>query len=150
MTKLLNMLTVWEESLGEDRIALLWKDHFNELYNSVQDHSARESFFARIKSSVGNFETCLFSIQEMRDAINKQKKGKAAGPDGIAMEAFIYGNMQLSVHLSLLFNLFIMHCHIPSVFMQSVIVHLVKAKGGDLTDFNNYRAIALSNPISMI
>jgi len=29
--------------------------------------------------------------------------------------------------------------------MQSVIVPLVKVKGGDLTDVKNYRAIALSN-----
>jgi len=34
--------------------------------------------------------------------------------------------------------------------MQSVIVPLFKAKGGDLTDVNNYRAIALSNSISKI
>ena len=35
----------------------------------------------------------------------------------------------------------------PAVIMQSVIIPLVKAKGGDLTDVNNYRAIALSNSI---
>ena len=34
--------------------------------------------------------------------------------------------------------------------MHSVIVPLVKAKGGDLTDVNNYRAIALSNSITKI
>ena len=34
--------------------------------------------------------------------------------------------------------------------MQSVIVPLVKAKGGDLTYVNNYRAFALSNLISKI
>jgi hypothetical protein len=89
-------------------------------------------------------------VHDITDAILKQKKGKAAGPDGIAMEAFIFGNARLSVHLSLLFNLFIMHCHLPSLFMQSVIVPLVKAKGGDLTDVDNYRAIALSNTVSKI
>ena len=26
---------------GEDKIALLWKDHFNKLYNSVQDQGAK-------------------------------------------------------------------------------------------------------------
>ena len=64
----------------------------------------KESFFTRIESSVGNLETCLFSMQEVSDAMNKQKQGKAAGPDGLAMEAFIYGNTRLPVHLSLLFN----------------------------------------------
>ena len=62
-----------------------------------------------------------------------RKKGKAAGPDRIAMEAFIYGNSMLFMHLSFLFNLFLMHCYIPPQFMQSLIVPLVKAKGGDLT-----------------
>ena len=38
----------------------------------------------------------------------------------------------------------------PAVFMQSVIIPLVKAKGGDLTDVDNYRAIALSNSITTI
>jgi len=34
--------------------------------------------------------------------------------------------------------------------MQSVIVPLVKVKSGDLTDVNNYRAIALSSSFSKI
>jgi len=34
--------------------------------------------------------------------------------------------------------------------MQSVIVPLVMVKGGDLTDVNNYRAIAISNAIFKI
>jgi len=34
--------------------------------------------------------------------------------------------------------------------MQSTIVPLVKCKGGDITDINNYRAIALSNSLSKI
>jgi hypothetical protein len=34
--------------------------------------------------------------------------------------------------------------------MESTIVPLVKCKSGDLTDVNNYRAIALSNAISKL
>jgi hypothetical protein len=54
------------------------------------------------------------------------------------------GNTRLLVHLNILFNMFIAHCHTPTLFMQSVIVPLIKCKGGDLTDINNYRAIAIS------
>ena len=78
------------------------------------------------------------------------KKGKAVGHDNIAMKAFIYGNPILFVHLSVLFNLFIAHYYIQLMFMQSVIVPLVKVKGGDLADINNYRAITISNAISKI
>ena len=34
--------------------------------------------------------------------------------------------------------------------MQSTIVPLVKCKGGDINDTNNYRAIALSNSLSKV
>ena len=66
------------------------------------------------------------------------------------MEACISGSSRLFVHLSILFNLFVTHCHLPAAFMQSTIVPLVKCKGGDITDINNYRAIALSNSVSKI
>jgi len=62
----------------------------------------------------------------------------------------MFANTRLFVHLSILFNLLIVHCRIPLMFMKSVIVPLVKIKGGDITDVNNYRAIALSNSISKI
>ena len=62
----------------------------------------------------------------------------------------MYGSSRLFVHLSILFNLFITHCHLPATFMQSIIVPLVKCKAGDLTDLNNYKAIALSNSLSKV
>lgn len=135
---------------GDENIASLWRDHFNTLYNSVEDDISKEKFQTRINSNIETSDFDFISVQEINDAIRKQKKGKAVGPDGIAMEAFIFGNARLLVHLSFLFNLFITHCHIPAYFMQSVIVPLVKVKSGDLGDVNNYRAIALSNSISKI
>ena len=46
--------------------------------------------------------------------------------------------------LSLLFK----HRYVPRKFVQSTIVPLVKCKGGDLTDVNNYRAIMPSNSVT--
>ena len=34
---------------------------------------------------------CLLTLDDVIYAINKQKRGKAPGPDGIHMEAFIFG-----------------------------------------------------------
>jgi hypothetical protein len=84
------------------------------------------------------------------NAINQQKRVKSAGPDGVAMEAFIYGGSCLTVHFSILYSLFLKHCFAPERFIQSTIVPLVKCKGGDLTDANNYRAITLSNACTKI
>lgn len=90
------------------------------------------------------------SIQDMRDAICKQKVGKAVGSDNIAMEALAYGGNKLMVHLCFLFNMFVKFGYMPSAVMHSVIVPLVKCKSGDLSDVHNYRAIAISPALSKL
>jgi len=42
-----------------------------------------------------------------------------------------------------LFNLFLKCGYVPSQFMHSIIIPLMKTKCGSLTDINNYRAIAI-------
>ena len=37
---------------------------------------------------------------------------------------------------------------LPDIFCQAVIIPLVKCKTGDLSDVNNYRAIAISTAVS--
>ena len=66
------------------------------------------------------------------------------------MEAIINGDMKLHIHLALLFNLFIKYQYLPVSFMHSVILPLVKCKGGNLGDVNNYRAIAISTAMSKV
>jgi len=56
---------------------------------------------------------------------------------------------RLFVYLSSVFNLLLSHCYLPSEFMKSAIVPLVKNnETGNMTDTNNYRAIASSNAVS--
>jgi len=73
----------------DNSIALLWQDHLNNLYNSVQDKGAKDHFFTRIKSSAGTLQTCLLSIHEISDAITIQKMGKADGPDAYLWKLFL-------------------------------------------------------------
>ena len=47
-----------------------------------------------------------FTIHDVLQAVCKQKQGKAAGPDGLAMDAFLYGGHRLYTHLCILFNVF--------------------------------------------
>ena len=66
------------------------------------------------------------------------------------MEAFMFGGHRLHVYLSILFNIFLKYGYVPNEFCRSVIIPLVKNKTADLTDANNYRAIALSNAVTKI
>ena len=66
------------------------------------------------------------------------------------MEALIYGGHRVCVHLCLLFKLFITSGYLPVSLMHCVILPLVKNKGGDMSDLNNYRAIAVSSAVSTL
>ena len=136
-------------AVGDDAIANLWKDHFQQLYSSVSAATDKQLFTERITSANRCTATAI-TMDDIRSAIGQQKKNKAAGPDGLQAEAFIYGQARLYAHLSILFGLFCKHQYVPVKFAQSTIVPLVKCKGGDLTDVNNYRAIMLSNSITKI
>ena len=120
--------------------------------NSVPDNGARDEFIMRLRAVA--FDRHSSSPQvlmtDIFDALNRQKTGKAVGPDGIAMEAFLYGGHRLLVHIGLLFNLFIQYSYVPAVFMESKIIPLIKSKSGNLSDVNNYRAIAISTAISKL
>ena len=82
--------------------------------------------------------------------INRNVVKRLARMVYIIMEAFIYGGQRLKLYLSILFNLFFVHGYVPDVFCQSTIIPLVKCKSGDLSDVNNYRAIAIANSVSKI
>ena len=113
---------------GDSEIANMWRDHFDRLYHSNSDKISRELFYSMLDGH--NFSNHNVTVADIYEAIIKQKTGKATGLDDIAMEAFIYGGPRLGVHLALLFNCFISHSYLPSTFMDSMIVPLVKNKHG--------------------
>jgi len=96
----------------------------------------------------------LFSVSDIMSAFNRQKLGKSFGLDGLLMEALLSGGNRLHVMTKqftcALLNLFIKSGYVPSDFYSAAIVPLVKCKIGDITDVNNYRAIAISNAITTI
>jgi len=97
--------------------------------------------------NINIYERDLVSMND--DALDNQIKGKAAGPDGIDMEADIYGGHRLRSHLCLLFNACISHGYLAHAVLDCVILPLIKNKG-DLNDADYYRAIAISDSISKL
>ena len=135
---------------GESNIADMWRNHFEKLYNSVRDEKSKALFYEQLAKNTDNINQFVIRMSELSDCINKQKRGKAVGLDGIASEAYIHGGTKLHVHLCVLFNLFLKATYIPSFMMQAMIIPLVKCKTGCLSDVNNYRAIAISTALSKI
>ena len=138
-------------AVGDKEVTDMWKKHFENLYSEQYNELQQNKFLQRI-TSLNNTDcaSVTFSVNEVVTAISQIKTGKAAGPDGIAVEAYKYGGHRLAIYLTLLFNLCLWCNHLPKNLICSLFVPLVKNKSGDLTDVNNYRAIAISNSCSKI
>jgi len=90
------------------------------------------------------------SVNDVLAAMSELHTGKAVGPDGIPAEAFVYGGHGLAVLLCCYFKMCLDYCYLPSAFTSSVIVHIIKNKAGQLSDVNNYKAIAIANACSKL
>lgn len=76
--------------------------------------------------------------------------GRLQGLIALLLEVIIFGGHRLHIHLCLMFNLFVQLGYLPIMFMHSVMIPIFKNKCGDLSDLNNYRAIAMSSALSKI
>jgi len=121
----------------------MWHDYFKTLY-SVPDNHDRDYVVNACSEADKDVFECI-SICDVMNAIHGLKTAKSAGHNGLVSESFINSGMTLCVHLSLLYTLCIRHGYLPSRLMDINIIPLVKNKCVDITDINNYRAIALCN-----
>ena len=136
-------------STGDVSIAGMWKNSFEALYNMNNTTDYHLFNDANVYNFVnGNVhEICT---RDLLTALQNMKLNKACGPDGIPAEAIKYGGQALVVHLSFLFSMFLSHSCLPTELIQTTLVPLLKNKAGNISDVNNYRAIALSNSISKL
>ena len=115
-------------------------------------------------SSIEN-ESIEFRHLDIVNALKSVNKGKACRVDGLAAEHFIYADERIDglaaehliyaderihVILSILFYCSISYGYLPSEFMKTAIVPIIKNKTGDTSDKNNYRPIALVTACSKI
>lgn len=143
--KMTKCAAVVGEAKDDPSIAKLWKQSFEQLYSQRSNDSVLAD--ARLLASDSNF---IITVNDVNDAVQNLKCRKSCGPDGLASEAIKYGGSALTVHLTLLFNMFTSHCYIPADFTMTTIVPLLKNKAADTSDMANYRAIALSNSVSKV
>jgi len=120
--------------------AARWVEHFNEVLSQpISDDLfdfTREDVVGTINASLSDIDQV-----EISKAVNKLKKKKAAGLDGIPAELLKCGGEALVKGMTQLF-IIIWHTEdVPKEWRQGVIVPLPKK--GCLSDCNNWRGITL-------
>jgi len=86
----------------------------------------------------------------VEECIHSLKCGKAAGHDELTAEHVQNSHPVLTVLLSLLFNMIIVHSMVPDDFGRGIIIPLVKNNEGNKTSSDNYRGITLSTVLSKL
>lgn len=140
--------TTIDGHVGERAIANMWRSHFEGIMNSVRSTTHRREVEETLRADGPT--SVQLTPADVERALKKMNKGKACGLDDIAAEHFIYADTVLCVLLSLFYNSMLIHAHLPSDFMYSAIVPIIKNKAGDTTSKSNYRPVAIVSACSKI
>ena len=129
---------------GQNNIADYWKEHFCKILNANDyDHNLTADVPRKLQN-VQHDSNMAVSAKIITEIVSKLECGNSAGPDGISAECFKFSNTKIHVLLSLLFSMCLSHGYLPSTFIKTTIVPIVKNKSGNLSDSNNYRPIAIA------
>ncbi|XP_073959129.1 uncharacterized protein [Choristoneura fumiferana] len=126
-------------------VANIFKDHF--FIKSPLGSSQMQRF---------GMETCIqglgpgFTAEQVHSAIRSMSRGKSPGHDGLSIEHLQNAGPHISEVLAMFYTLCMRHTYLPSSFMRTIVVPVIKNKTGDLSDHNNYRPISLATIIAKV
>jgi len=98
-------------------------------------------------------DSCLFDAELVQNMINKMKRGKAGGLDGITIEHLQFSHDLLPCILAKLFNIMLINGHVPRCFGESFTVPVLKSNSSvycKTLTVDDFRGIAISPVISKV
>ena len=134
---------------GSQKIAEMWKNHFSNLLNSVQNDEYKEFVYNNItcKNIYMNSSQYMGDVSTIQSLMCKLPFNSAVGSDGISVEHICFADSTVALYLSLFFNMCILCGYIPKPCINTVIVPIVKSKNGNHQDCGNYRPIAIATVV---
>lgn len=128
----------------EAEILERWAEYYNELLNS--DQQEIEPIVETYATAQPFVETP--SLQEVTEAINKMKNGKAAGEDSLVIELIKHGGIELQKRIHELVYMVWEQEKIPEEWNIGIVKPIFKK--GDKLSCENYRGITLLNVVYKI
>ena len=133
-----------EGVVGCDRIAELWKEHYEELLNCVY------SDCSKIELDAQSSDNIVVRDDEVSEAIMKLDKHKSCGGDEIFAEHLKYASPRIAYLLARCFSGFLTHGTLPEDMISVILVPVIKDKTGKINSKDNYRPIALASVLSKV
>jgi len=60
----------------------MWKNQYSNLYNKLESNKSVQDYYGQSNSSI-NTQPRVITIEDISAAVNRQKRNKSAGPNGI-------------------------------------------------------------------
>ena len=134
---------------GTENIANYWKTHFSNILNSSQDIK-HKSYVLEECNNIDKLYFDRINAGEVSAAIKQIKNGKSSGIDELYGEHFKFAHSKLYVLIALVLNAMIIHNFLPQMFMDTILVPLIKDKKGVFNSSDNYRPLAITCVASKI
>ena len=130
---------------GKDEIADVWRQHFDKLFNCIQDDDVN----TRMTNAEYSADIIVKS-DEVGIAIRKLSTGKSSGLDGIYAEHLLHCSQRFVTMIAMCFTGLFVHGFLPASMLETVLVPVIKDKTGRIDQVDNYRPIALASVISKV
>ena len=143
---------------GTQNIVNMWENHYQRLLNSANSSKSSDlSTTHLISETMGplnktdkfdEVKKFLCTVDLARSLSQKLKPDCAGGLDGLSANHIMFAHEIIYLHISIFFNLCLVHSYLPAACTNSVITPIVKNKHGNVSAISNYRPIALPTVIS--
>ena len=138
-----------ENETGSQNITNMWRDHYQKLFNSVNDTNDKPYVLSYIRNSHDTIDAVV-TVDDMICSIKELPNNKSPGYDGLLSEHFKYASHRLCVLMTIIIQIMIKHGFLPQQFLTTMLVPILKNKNGDIASKSNYRPIALSTVASKL
>jgi len=134
---------------SESKISGHWAKLYGELFCDNQTDVHKESVQNYIKQNLKCYKYAV-NKKVVFSAIEKLKRNKATGSEGLQAEHFQNAGECIIRPMSELISSMISHGFVPDVVMKVMIIPIVKKRGLDPKCSANYRPIAIASTFSKI
>ena len=139
-----------DEEVGSTNIANHFAGIYSNLYNQVEQAQKITDLQVELNSKISSADISeIDRIDEnmIRMALGRMKENKSDSIFDFQSDCLINGPPELLSHLVHMVKTFIMHGEVPYFILVCTLLPLVKDNLGDITQSDNYRAIAASSQI---
>ena len=134
-----------DEEVGAGNIAELFAAKYKGRYNNVLNGYKLDYIRQEVTENVDKEHECILGkVNEnlISQAIKKLQANKRDALFDTISDCYINGPSNLKTHIKNLVRIFIIHGSVPNFILACILTPLVKDGLGDITNSDNYRAIA--------